>query len=226
MIYIQLTLQIFGFLHQHWVGNIPGKKNLESFKKQHLNLLYDGTGTPLQYSCLENPMYRGAWQAAVRGVAQSWTRLSNFTFTFHFHAMEKGMATHSSVLAWRIQGWRSLVGYRLWGRTESDTTEVTQHSIAQHGKYSLSVNQIFKQSAVGHMIPAGIEVCIVKNIVIHQVLFHQNFCNYIICILLPIHHYCSSKYLYFIINKRMWEKINADCIYWQEFILTIVEYIV
>ena len=57
---------------------------------------------PLQYSCLENPMDRGAWRAAVHGVAKSWTRLSNFTFTFHFHALEKEMATHSSVLAWRI----------------------------------------------------------------------------------------------------------------------------
>ena len=86
----------------------------------------EGNGTPLQYSCLENPMDGGAWQAAVRGVAKSWTRLSDFTFTFHFHALETEMATHSSVLAWRIQGRGSLVGCRLWGRTESDTTEATQ----------------------------------------------------------------------------------------------------
>ena len=59
---------------------------------------------PLQYSCLENPMGGGAWWAAVHGVAKSWTRLSDFTFTFHFHALEKEMATHSSVLAWRIPG--------------------------------------------------------------------------------------------------------------------------
>ena len=64
----------------------------------------EGNGTPLQYSCLENPMDGGAWQAAVHGVAKSLTRLSNFTFTFHFHALEKEMATHSSVLAWRIPG--------------------------------------------------------------------------------------------------------------------------
>ena len=57
---------------------------------------------PLQYSCLENPMDGGAWWAAVHGVAKSGTRLSDFTFTFHFHALEKEMATHSSVLAWRI----------------------------------------------------------------------------------------------------------------------------
>ena len=62
----------------------------------------EGNGTPLQNSCLENPMDGGAWQAAVHGVRKSRTRLSDFTFTFHFHALEKEMATHSSVLAWRI----------------------------------------------------------------------------------------------------------------------------
>ena len=61
-------------------------------------------GTPLQYSCLENPMDGGAWQAAVHGVVRSQTQLSDFIFTFHFHALEKEMATHSTVLAWRIPG--------------------------------------------------------------------------------------------------------------------------
>ena len=70
--------------------------------------------TPLQYSCLEKPMDGGAWWAAVHGVVKSQTRLRNFTFTFHFHAWEKEMATHSSVLAWRIPGRGSLVGCRLW----------------------------------------------------------------------------------------------------------------
>ena len=64
----------------------------------------EGNGTPLQYSCLENPMDGRAWEAAVHGVAKSRTRLSDFPFTFHFHALEKEMATHSSVLAWRIPG--------------------------------------------------------------------------------------------------------------------------
>ena len=130
-------------------------------------------GTPLQHSCLENPMDGGAWWAAVHGVAGSRTQLSDFPFTFHFHALEKEMATHSSTLAWKIpwmeepgrlqsmvslrvghdwatslslftfmhwrrkwqptpvflpgasQGWGSLMGFCLWGRTESDTTEVT-----------------------------------------------------------------------------------------------------
>ena len=63
-----------------------------------------GNGTPLQYSCLENPMDGGAWSAAVHGVTKSRTQLSYFTFTFHFHPLEKEMATRSSILAWRIPG--------------------------------------------------------------------------------------------------------------------------
>ena len=117
-------------------------------------LLGEGNGNPLQSSCLENSMDGGAWYAVVHGVAKSWTGLSYFTFTFHFHALEEEMATHSSVLPWRIPGmgepggllsisWRrkwhptpgflpgessgqrSLVGCCPWGRTESDTTEAT-----------------------------------------------------------------------------------------------------
>ena len=86
----------------------------------------EGNGNPLQYSCLETPMDTGAWWAAVHGVPKNWTRLNNLTFAFHSHALEKEMAAHSSVLAWGTPGRRSLVGCRLWGRIESDTTEVTQ----------------------------------------------------------------------------------------------------
>ena len=64
----------------------------------------EGNGTPLQSSCLEIPMDGGAWWAPVQGVTKSRARLSDFTFPFHFHALEKEMATHSSVLAWRIPG--------------------------------------------------------------------------------------------------------------------------
>ena len=64
----------------------------------------EGNGTPLQYSCLENPMDGGAWWVVVHGVVRSQTQMSDFTFTFHFHALEKEMATHSGVLAWRIPG--------------------------------------------------------------------------------------------------------------------------
>ena len=76
------------------MGSIPGSGRSPG----------EGNGNPLQYSGLENPMDRGAWQAAVHGVTKSWTRLNDFTFTFHFHALQKEMATHSSVLAWRIPG--------------------------------------------------------------------------------------------------------------------------
>ena len=85
----------------------------------------EGNGTPLQCSCLENPMDRGAWWAAVHAVAKSQTQLSDFTFTFHFHALEKEMATHSSVLAWRIPGTGEPGGLPSMSHTESDTTEVT-----------------------------------------------------------------------------------------------------
>ena len=85
----------------------------------------EGNGTPLQHSCLENPMDGGAWWAEVHGVAKSQTQLSDFTFTFPFHALEKEMATHSSVLAWRIPGTGEPHGLPSMGRTESDTTEVT-----------------------------------------------------------------------------------------------------
>ena len=70
-------------------------------------------------------MDTGAWWAAVHGVAESQTRLSDFTFTFHFHPLEKEMATHSSVLAWRIPGTAEPGELPLWGSTESDTTEAT-----------------------------------------------------------------------------------------------------
>ena len=64
----------------------------------------ESNGTALQYSCLENPRDGGAWKAAIHGLAEGRERLSNFTFTFHFPALEKEMATHSSVFAWRIPG--------------------------------------------------------------------------------------------------------------------------
>ena len=117
------------------------------FYKQHLDLasqlnfcvhtlcflrMYfgEGDGTPLQYSCLENPMGGGAWWAAVHGVTKSWTRLSDFTFTFHFHALEKEMATYSSVLAWRIPGMGEPGGLP----SMLDTTEATQQQQQQQSQ--------------------------------------------------------------------------------------------
>ena len=84
-------------------GKIFGKKR-RLFRQRLFRETGEGNGTPLQYSCLENPMDGGAWKAAVHGVAEGRTRLSDFTSTFPFHALEKEMATHSSVLAWRIPG--------------------------------------------------------------------------------------------------------------------------
>ena len=133
----------------HLVSWLPQNEHLHSFTCSR-SCIGEGNGTPLQYSCLENPMDGGAWWAAVHEVAKSRTRLSDFTFTFHFHALEKEMATHSSVLAWRIPGmgrrkWQptpgflpgesqgrgSLVVCRLWGRIESDTTEAVQQQQQQ-----------------------------------------------------------------------------------------------
>ena len=99
-------------------GKVGLKLNIQKTNRE-------GNGIPLQYSCLENPMDGGAWQATVHGVAKSQTRPSDFTFTFHFHALEKEMAAHSSVLTWRIPGmgaWWAAV----YGVTELDTTDVTQ----------------------------------------------------------------------------------------------------
>ena len=85
-----------------------GRKESDTTERLHFHFsllcVGEGNGNPLQYSCLENSMDRGAWKAAVHGIADGQTRLSDFTFTFHFHALEKEMATHSSVLAWRIPG--------------------------------------------------------------------------------------------------------------------------
>ena len=106
--------------HLRWILKYSGclkekKKTNKQKNNQELVLLFElwsklaafigeGNGTPLHDSCLENPMDGGAWKAAVHGVAEGPTRLGDFTFTFHFHALEKEMATHSSVLAWRIPG--------------------------------------------------------------------------------------------------------------------------
>ena len=94
-------------------------------------LIGEGNGTPLQYSCLENPTDGGAWQTAVHGVAKSRTRLSNFTFT----PWRRQWQPTPVFLPGESQGRRSLVGYRLWGRTESDMTEATQQQQQQHLAY-------------------------------------------------------------------------------------------
>ena len=106
------------------LGKIEGGRRRGRQRMRQLDDITNSTDMSLS-KLRESVMDREAWRAAVHGVAQSRTRLSTFTFTFHFPALEKEMATHSSVLAWRIPGMGSLVGCRLWGRAESDMTEVT-----------------------------------------------------------------------------------------------------
>ena len=105
-IYNIQTHRYVGYIHKaaYILPHLPFKCFSEVLLLTIFSLHGEGNGTPLQYSCLENPTDRGAWWAAVHGVAKSQTRLSNFPFTFHFHALEKEMATHSSVLSWRIPG--------------------------------------------------------------------------------------------------------------------------
>ena len=95
-----------------------GRQKLISKVDQGSPFKGDGNGNPLQYSGLESPMDRGAWWAAIHGVTKSQTRLSDFTFTFHFHALEKEMAVHYSVLAWRVPGTAEPGGLPSMGATE------------------------------------------------------------------------------------------------------------
>ena len=108
-----------------------------TFSYSRVLLSREGNGTPLQYSCLENPMDGGAWRAAVHGVTKSRTWLSDFSFTFHLHALEKEMATHSSVLAWRIPGTGEPVGLPSMGshRVGHDWSDLA-YSIAQHSYHA------------------------------------------------------------------------------------------
>ena len=98
----------------------------------------EGNGTPLKYSCLENPMDGGAWWAAIHGVSKSWTWLSDFTFIFHFHALEKEMKTHSSVLARRIPGMGEPVGLPSMGshRVGHDWSDLAVAVVNNYGPCS------------------------------------------------------------------------------------------
>ena len=100
-------------MQEMWAQSLDREDPLEKEMATHSSVLAFG-----------NPMDRGAWKALVHGVVEGRTRLSDFTFTFHFQALEKDMATHSNVIALRIPG-TGEPGGRLWGHTELDTTEAT-----------------------------------------------------------------------------------------------------
>ena len=129
------TLLWYQFHHQFGIyvtiDKLLGKQALSDTLERNV----DCYGTPLQYSCLENLMDGEAWWAAVHGVAKSWTWLSDFTFTFHFHALEKEMATHSRVLAWRIPGTGEPGGVPSMGshRVGHDWSDLAYHSIVSSG---------------------------------------------------------------------------------------------
>ena len=130
-------------------------------------LIGEGNGTPLQYSCLENPKDRGAWQAVVHGVAKSRTRLSDFPFTFHFHVLEKEMATHSRFLPGESQGRGSLVGCHLWGHTESDTTDATQQQQQQQEILThLDMTELLNNKEILKMYPETIHIMYFSNLLI------------------------------------------------------------
>ena len=135
----------------------------------------EGNGTPLQYSCLENPMDGGAWWAAVHGVAKSQTGLSDFTFTFHFHAVEKEMATHSSVLAWRIPGKAepgglpSMGSHRV-GHDWSDLAEAAYVTMCALVHCALCIN--YAHYALVHYVLVHIYTCIIIITLVYYALIH------------------------------------------------------
>ena len=123
---------------------------IDQLKGTHYSLSGEGNGTPLQYSCLENPMDRGAWWAAVHGVTKSWTQLRDFTFTFHFYDWRRKWQPTPMFLPGEYQGQQSLVGCRLWGRTESDTwsdlAAAAAAALMKHFRWCQTVKRVMNKT--------------------------------------------------------------------------------
>ena len=131
----------------------------------HLCLPQEGTGTPLQYSCLQNPMDGGARWAAVHGVAKIWAQLSDFTFTFRFHALEKEMAAHSSVLAWRIPGTGKPGGLpSLGSHSRTRLKQLSSSSSSSLPQEKMNIFLVyFSRIVLFHIYihnPSGVEFCV------------------------------------------------------------------
>ena len=122
---LSLSLYIYIYTHTHTHTYLQSRHKLYLNMTQVSVSIGEGNGTPLQYSCLENPMDRGAWWVAVHGVPQSRTRLSNSLSLFTFMHLRRKWQPTPVFLPGESQGWGSLVCCCPWGRTESDTTEVT-----------------------------------------------------------------------------------------------------
>ena len=146
-------------------------------------MVYDGegNGTPLQYSCLENPMDGGAWWAAVYRVATSWTWLGDFTFTFHFHALEKEMATHSSVLAWRIPGMGKPGGLPSMGLHRVGHNWSDLAAAAAAAAWSVTITSLYSvlvtdgSLCICYSVHAQIAKCIVMLCLCHPVISSHDF---------------------------------------------------
>ena len=174
--HIYINIYLFFWLHPVW------------------QCLGEGSGTPLQYSCLENPMDGGTWKAAVHGVAKSRTRLSSFTFTFHFHASEKKMATHSSVLAWRIPGTAEPGGLPSMGlhRVGHDWSDLA--------------------AAVFRCIYLCVCVCVCVNIYayIHHIFFiHSSFDGHLGCS--PVLAIVNSATVNIRVHVSLWQMCHVCC---------------
>ena len=146
-------------MNQSWVHICPLTHETPSHPLSTLLGCYsgEGNGNPLQYSCLENPMDGGAWWAAVYGVAKSQARLSNVTFTFHFHALEKEMATNSSILAWRIPGTEEPGGLPSMGlhRVGHDWSDLAVAVVAGCYRALVWVPWVIQQIPIGYLFYIG-----------------------------------------------------------------------